>query len=388
MRKDTESVKNSCRRIGATHAQRPLDPNAERLASLAAMTMARQMPGLVLPAFRTVPVSYTYTQGTDTALTLAKTLVQLGLGTPELWKRHNCNVSRFIKDSLNLWLSEVGADEMKGEVDVDLAVIDELDGDSEPHPDGLYMLLDTSDGCGFMTIGAEVELLEAEHPGLGRAFYLVLMGTMNQWMDVYDTERARYFVDGWKESIEQDIECDGDVTQEAFDQYLKERDIDFPDLDGAVPDCLKKLTHKEYRSARTLLKKHSDGPYAQWIEPLLVMDAVKQRKDEQSYRDLEQSGCWDDGPLPTWVLAFKQHDPITQAFDDQAAGFNECSHAPTWITRFDPADKKVVKEALDRVEGFVMVNRQIVKINKLFENRRQAVGNSNQSQLHGQLRAA
>ena len=388
MRKGTESVQSRRRRVGPTQIQRTADPNAERLASLAAMTMTRQTPGLVLPFVNTVPTSFTYTKGEDKTLTLARTLVDLGLGSPELWKRFNGNISRFIRDSISAWLSDIGADEMNNEVDVDLAVFDQLEGYSDSNaPEGsLYALLDTPDGCGFISVGDELYLLEKEHVGLGRAFYLVLLGTMNQWMDVYDAERTRYYLDNWKESIEQDIDMSGEITEEAFQQYLKERDIDFPDLDSAIPECAKNLMRKEYRSSLALLRKHRSGRYAEWIEPLLTMDAVKQPKSSQDPRDFE--GNWDDGPLPTWVLAFRHHDPITQAFDEEAAGMNECSHAPTWIATFNPADKTDVRRILDRVEGFVQVNRQIVKLSKMFEARREPVGNPRKSQLHGQLRAA
>jgi len=53
--------------------------------------------------------------------------------------------------------------------------------------------------------------------------------------------------------------------------------------------------------------------------------------------------------------------------------YNEYSHAPTWINTFDPADKKDVRRVLERVRGFVMVNRQIVKLSKLFENGEKAL---------------
>src|ERR1035437_7631113 len=77
-------------------------------------------------------------------------------------------------------------------------------------------------------------------------------------------------------AIEQDIDMSGEITEEAFQQYLKERDIDFPDLDSAIPECAKNLMRKEYRSSLALLRKHRGGRYAEWIEPLLTMDAVKQ----------------------------------------------------------------------------------------------------------------
>jgi hypothetical protein len=101
------------------------------------MTMTRQTPGLVLPFVNTVPTTFTYTKGEDKALTLARTLVDLGLGSPELWMRLNGNISRFIRDSISAWLSDIGADEMNNEVDVDLAVFDQLEGYSDSNaPEG------------------------------------------------------------------------------------------------------------------------------------------------------------------------------------------------------------------------------------------------------------
>jgi hypothetical protein len=89
------------------------------------MTMARQIPGLVLPFINTVPTSFTYTKGEDKTLTLARTLVEMGLGSVELWKRFNGNISRFIRDSLAAWLSDVGGDELNDQVNVDFAVFDQ-----------------------------------------------------------------------------------------------------------------------------------------------------------------------------------------------------------------------------------------------------------------------
>ena len=387
MRKGTESISSRCLRIGATPIQRNIDPNAERLASLAAMTVVRQSPGLVLPFLTSIPTSFTHTTGDDNTLTLARSLVELGLGTAELWESHNSNTSAFIRDSIGAWLSEIGADEMNGETDVDLAIFDALDNEAKPTDGRLYILLDTPDGCGFIAVGDELELLEKEHIGLGRAFYLLLIGTMNQWMDVYDLERTRYYLDNWKENIEQDMECQGDITQEAFDQYLKEHDVDFPDIEAATPACVKNLVRKEYRSAKALLAKHRHGRYAEWIEAVLAMDSIPQAKGTQLPSDFE--GNWDaDIPLPTWVVAFGERDAIGQAFDDEAGTMNEYSHAPTWINTFDPADKKDVRRVLERVRGFVMVNRQIVKLSKLFEKRRKSLGHTHQPQIHGELRAA
>jgi len=138
------------------------------------------------------------------------------------------------------------------------------------------------------------------------------------------------------------------VPEELFAEYLKAHDIDFPDLDAAIPECAKNLRRNEYRSARALLQKHRSGRYSEWIEPLLAMDAVKQRKSTQDPRDFEATGTMGHSDLGA---CFSAHDPITQAFDEEATGMNECSHAPTWIATFNPADKTDVRRILDRVEG-------------------------------------
>ena len=82
MREGTKSVQSRRRRVGPTQIQRTADPNAERLASLAAMTMTRQTPGLVLPFVNTVPTSFTYTKGEDKTLTLGPYTRRIGPWVP------------------------------------------------------------------------------------------------------------------------------------------------------------------------------------------------------------------------------------------------------------------------------------------------------------------
>jgi len=65
--------------------------------------------GLVLPFVNTVPTSFTYTKG-RTRRYLGPYTRRFGLGSPELWKRFNGNISRFIRDSISAWLSDIGAD--------------------------------------------------------------------------------------------------------------------------------------------------------------------------------------------------------------------------------------------------------------------------------------
>ena len=388
MRRGTDSIQNGSLRVGGQQASQGTEPsNTSRLATLAALTLARQTPGLVLPALVNIPTSYTHTQGGDTALALAGSLVQLGLGSADLWRRHHANPSLFIRSALNEWLEALGGAALDENVSIDFAIVDDLDG-VRPEHGKLFILLETSDGCGFLAIGNALDRLEQEEAGLGRSFYIVLSKTMNQWMYIYDIARTEYFLDQWKESIEMDIE-DGDGSEASFELYCKENDVIFPDLVAATPPCIRDINfHRESRRIRRhidLLKRHRQGKYADWIEPVLAIAAVT--KPKQGLHSQEIDGVWDDEALPNWVVAFEPHDPVTQAFDEERQHMYESSHAPTWIDAFDPSKVTDVKRVLSHVQNMVRVNRQLVDLARSLE-RSSDLASTDQPQFNNELRAA
>src|SRR5260370_8507322 len=99
MRRGTESIQKHRLRNGG-ETRRPTDPNTDRLASLASMTMARQSPGLVLPSISKIPTSYTHTKGADSTLALAPSLVKLDIGSPGFWARPNAKLTLFSPNPL------------------------------------------------------------------------------------------------------------------------------------------------------------------------------------------------------------------------------------------------------------------------------------------------
>lgn len=361
--------------------------NTGRLASVAALTMARQTPGLVLPVLSNVPTSFAHTEGGDTAVALAASLVELGLGSVELWQRHHGNPSLFVRGALNEWLQSLGAAELEQHVSLDFAIVDDLDG-VHPEQRKLFILLETSDGCGFLAVGKALERLEQEEAGLGRSFYIVLDRTMNRWMYVYDAATTESYLDQWKESIEMDI--DGwDGSPEAFERHCKETDVNVPDFAAATPVCVREINvHKECRRmGRHLvrLRKHRCGPCAELIEPVLTLAAAP--KPQQGLNIQEIEGGWDDQPLPNWMVAFEAYDPITQAFDEERQHMYECSHAPTWVDSFDPSDANDVRRVLLHVQNMVRVNRSLVDLAIALE-RSYDLASTDQPQFHPELRAA
>jgi hypothetical protein len=373
----------------------PSDPDADRLASLAALTMSRQQPGLVLPSLAGIPSSHSYTQGGNSAVKLARSLTTLGLGSREIWERNNGNLSTFIRNSLDVWLNSLGVAELADHVSFDFAIVDALDTSSGTEaPEGrLLILLETSDGCGFITIGKQIDELEMEKEGLGQAFYAVLTDTLYSWMRTYDIHDAEQYVDRWRESIEMDMESDDDdsTEKENFDKYCKENGISLPDIEGAMPTCLRggRPNHKAGSQKRSisLLQQHRQGPYREWIEPVLAMATIRQTrwKPEGVVREIVQDD-FDDGPLPSWIVAFSDHDPITQAFDEERQNVYEVSHSPLWLDSFDPGDTSDVRRVLTYVQRFVEVNRNVVQLQKAIE-KGSSHASTNRPELDDELRA-
>lgn len=362
--------------------------NSGWLAALAALGLRRHHPGVVLPSLKSIPTSYTYTKGGDTAVAFARSLVELGLGSPEMWQRHNANPSLFIRSAINEWLQSLGAADLVNDVSIDLAIIDELDDGTRQDKGKLFILFETSDGCGFLCVGNALRLLEEEHAGLGRSFYIVLSIAMNRWMEIYDISRAEYFYERWKESIEMDIE-DWDNSEAAFQEYCQNNDIHIPDLVAATPLCIREMNfHKELKRLPqhiNMLRQYRAGKHREWIERVLAIARLLKPEPGMNYPDVD--GIWDDGPLPNWALAFQPHDPITQAFDEEAQSMYESSHAPAWIAPLDPADTKDVKRVLTHIHRLVAINRELVALAKVLERSKPSAG-TDQSEFNQELRVA
>ena len=350
--------------------------------------MQRQAPGLLLPANLTVPSSFSFVRGDDKALPLARSLVELGIGSVAAWNKHGGNCSLFVRSALSEWLQESGADTLRDNVDLNLAIVDDVDN-LEAAPGKLFILVETEDGCGSLEVGKALDALEKEEAGLGRAFYDTLVHGICRWLHVYDLEAARCFVERWKESIEMDMEPrqDGTATEESFVDYCDAHDIVFPDIERGIPQCVRagRLPSPTKRaSSLALLRSHRSGPYAEWIAPVLEIVAARCAPRRSIEEDLR---IWDDAPCPNWLLSFYRNDPVSFAFDEEAQTWNECSRAPTWIERFDPANVAEVKSVLSHVRHLLRINVLLVQLSEALK-RSFAHGNACQDRLDDELRAA
>ena len=127
-----------------------------------------------------------------------------------------------------------------------------------------------------------------------------------------------------------------------------------------MPECIRKtLTHDNHceftRYARRILNRHRDGRYRSWIEKLRKIQQFSRVRLPTDVHFREDGG-YDTIPLPSLMVAFKEHDAIVACFDEESNYMLEGSSEPTVGVVFSPRKPEEVRHALRVVARFVALN--------------------------------
>ncbi len=192
----------------------------------------------------------------------------------------------------------------------------------------------TSGNCGYFEIGEALEALEAEEKGLGAAFYWQFTHSLYRVMRLYNHDDAQMREEMLREWAEQEDE-------EGREQY------EFPEVEKGLPECIRKTLTLADRPhslhQRRLLLKHQSGKFGSWITRLRRIQRLA-RLYPKSSRDLED-GYYDSAPLPSLLVAFKEHDVICACFDEESQSMLEGSPEPALSIVFSPSDDREVRRA-------------------------------------------
>ena len=352
-------------------------PCAIDVAALARLNFAAGQQALAIPHLRGVPASYHHMSHREAAQTIAEDVAWFGLGSLPLWRKHDGNLPGFILEAMQQWLDERGAAELREAADHGLFISDTIEEESSGETVGgsmVYFQVEAR-ACGVLLLGAALAALERECAGLGTAFYDVLLGAIHRWGVSYSACEVEMYTDQWRESIEMDMQRENDLTL-TVEQYCKREDIHLPDLEGGIPACVQRRQTTAHSFA--LLRKHRDGPYREWIGMLLEASRQKPRHLLEGRMDgLE----WDDGPLPSWLVAFENSDCVFQAFDQESQSMYECSHQPCCLWRYRPGDRQALRGVLRDLAGFMAFNTAVAGLGALIDQWRKQ--NANRPAVRG-----
>ena len=347
-------------RDGAAESARDssTNPDSIDLAALARMNFSGQSQVLSVPRIGAVPASYSHTTLGDISLQVAEDMARLGLGSLALWRKHGGNALAFISESVNKWLQERSSRELDEETDFGLYLSScvEDDSDREDEEGWVFLRIETK-GCGTLVLGGALEALDSHAPGLSEAFYSTLMSALHQWVETYDITNAADCLDCMEEGIRGDM---GEECALSLQDYCKQQDTRLPDLEWGIPAYVRHPTMRPRRRTQ-LLRKHAEGPYADWVNAVVDMQAAKSRA--QAF--LHECGYeWEEGPLPSWVVYMREGDAIRQCFDEESRYMYEPTRAPSCLYRYRPGDTRALRSVLADIERFLRFARDAAHLSQ------------------------
>lgn len=298
-----------------------------------------------------LPVAYTHEARAELLYDLCAALAKEGLGTTETWKscKENCLV--FAEHAIMRGIKEDRWNVFQRNAEYHLSVSDVADQDGYDVPLGHGKLAVTIEcsGCGYLKIGPAIEALEQEADGLGTAFYWILTHALYRVMRIYNHCDAMEYEERMRESAE--LEGDG------ADQY------EFPEVEKAIPECIRKTLKDGYRdlhrNARILLRRHSNERYKTWFERLYRIERLSRLRAKREYFNDDN---YDSQPLPSLLVAFKEHDAVTACFDEEGQYMLEGSSEPALRVHFTPNKPEEVRIAIQQVERFLAFNYELFQL--------------------------
>lgn len=244
------TVHKRTRRSSSRSQRLAAAPGVETLAPPAASSF---------PSLQNIPATLDHEINGESLYQLAATMTSLGFGSPEHYDPAK-GVVEFVQSAV---LSAIGARRIRALKETIGYCVELVDRPSRrtlnavESFEGLLFKVACSE-FGYLEMGDVVEAMEADTPGLGAAFYRVLVHAIHSVMPVYDYTDAMYCEENYREMAKQDNEHE--------DQY------EIPDIQSDLPECLrespKRRTKQTLQDWRRALAANRDGRFAEWITVL------------------------------------------------------------------------------------------------------------------------
>jgi hypothetical protein len=284
---------------------------------------------------------------------LCAALVREGLAGLETWQKCEESAMAFAQCAILKCIGDERLKLLRRNVEYHLSVSDiaERNGEEALLGKGRLAITIECGGSGFLKIGPAIAALEEEATGLGAAFYWTLTYALYRVMRIYNHDDALQNEERMKEYAE---------AEENPEQY------EFPEVEKALPECIQKtLTFDDHRSstlkARRLLRKHMRGKYRSWIEHLRTIQRLS-RVLLPTDVHFREDGGYDTIPLPSLLVAFKEHDAIVACFDEESQYMLEGSAEPSLGVVFSPQKPEEVRRALRVVGRFIALNHELFQL--------------------------
>jgi hypothetical protein len=329
-------------------------PNTAGTASTSGVATLAPAFGQAIPSLADVRAEYNHEVNAELVYELCAALVREGLGTEATWKQSGGNALRFSQHAMMSGIGAERGDLLQRNVEYHLEVSDQLGrvGSDAGLEDGQLVVTVECGGSGYFRIGPALDALEAEAEGLGAAFYWALTLALYRVMRIYNHDDALMYEERMRDYAAEDDE-------ENRGQY------EFPEVERALPECIRRTQKREFPDwkahDRDLLRRYRNGKFSSWFERLRRIQRLSRVPLKQS-REYLELGYYDDPPLPSLLVAFKEHDAITACFDEEGQSMMEGTAEPTVCAVFSPGKADEVRHALCIVDRFIALNCELFQL--------------------------
>ena len=312
-------------------------------------TLARSS-GQSLPTLESIPTEYSHEVHAELLYDLCAALVRSGLAEPSLWNDSGASGIMFARTAILAAIGNQSRELLERNVEYHLQISDVIErfGDDRALETSELAVTISNGNCGYVELGAAIEVLEHEEKGLGAAFYWLLTHSLYRVMRLYNHEDAFLHEERLREYAEED--------ESNSEQY------EFPEVEKGLPECIRATLKRDHASHRLrdrrLLLRHRKGQFGSWIERLRRIQRLSRLYPKRG-QDLNESGDYDGPPLPSLLVAFKQHDVITACFDEESQYMLEGMPEPNVSVVFSPHDLEEVGRTAQIIRRFIAINCEL-----------------------------
>ena len=311
---------------------------ADAARRLVAADLMPRGTGVILPQLAGIEPELQWVSDDRSLVTLAKILVDLGIGDPHDWAGCGKNPSKYVVKTAGGRIELHGASQVRRRFDLHLTITDTIlaHPDRDAVEDKLFLIIDP-ESAGYVVLKPSIELLESVHPQLPANLFHSLIGSINQWMRTYDYRDAEEHCELLREWASSDDNPD---------------DYEFPDVESCTPKSLKELTLGAH-SIRKALTATTGPAIRRMLEAMLRLNAVSNRYRRPKMPEQIQEELNDcNPPLPSLLAVFSEHDAVEGCFDEESQTAYEMEPQPNLIIPIDIKNAASVKRAFESLRGF------------------------------------
>ena len=310
--------------------------------------------GDAFPNLGAVPSTYQIETNSELLYRLCVALVERQLVDENLWLESGKIPVVFARNAVQKMIDKACGAVFDNNLEYSCDIRDDLEvsyGNGEAVGVGQLVAMFDLQTAGFLVIGQAMQALDELEPLLGAAFYLVLARALRRWMPIYDHVSAGWYNDQLREMMEDD-------DPDNRDSY------EFPPVDEATPPSVKVVDQWQLCSARRLLRRHRNGPHGNWIDKLFTIERLSRLKSCAIRFD----GEYDDLPVPSLLIVFRDNDAIHACWDHEAAHYYEASHEPACTVAFHPDQTEEFDAALRTMHIFLRLNMELAGLVNLLND--------------------